>query len=818
MPGRVFPLVFLIVFAAHSQRPSHSLTFGGSGNDSINAVAADASGNIYVTGTTASFDFPLRNPFQAANRGTEIIYSADAGATWTPLGNPLPVTTPLSTPLLAVDPTNSQIVYAASATSICKSTNGGLKFTCVALNFASFQTALTSLIVDPQQPSTLYASATTNGGVFKSADAGQTWTNASAGLPSQGFIDSIVADPFHAGVLYAWAGGGGYVSTNGATSWSLSTLPWPKGTSVSGPSGPGFSFDPVTPGIIYGPNYLNNQFGVQKSADGGVTWTALNTPFSSCCVVPDPKVSGTIYTTASANNGPVFFWKSTDGGATWTSTELPPGASGPLVIDPANPLIMLSGAFRTIDGGQTWQPTNASRSIQPVFAASSNGVVYAAAPITSDAFLAKFLPDGQTLVFSTYLGGMGNDVGQSIALDAAGNIWIAGSTSSHDLPVTQGAFQGALKGTTNAFLAKFSSAGSLLAASYLGGSNTDTGLGIAIGPQGNPWLAANSNSPDFPQTAVGISTTFAPVGYAIELDSSAAHLMYSASSGGTFDSNGKGIAIDSAGNVTVTGSVYTAFPITTGAFHNGSPATYSPKAFVLKLSPSGQVIYSTYFGGSQAAPTPIGFLTGPENEHDYGIAVAVDAAGNAYVAGYTSAADFPTTPGAFQTSLAAGCPYPAFSDDTGLIGTISYYYVDDVFLIKLSPDGKTAIASTLLGGSCYDHPTSLALNQSGDVYVAGETDSINFPVASPVQGAPPTGDYVSFVSVFNPALSALTFSSYVYAGATPSVIPASGKSIYVAGATGAGAQSNPYSSFVTLLPTIATDGYLVMLEPPHPAH
>jgi len=816
VPTRVFPLAFLIVFAAHSQRTSNSLTFGGSGNDSINAAAVDSSGNIYVTGTTTSFDLPLRNAFQAANSGTEMIYSANAGATWTPLGNPL-VVTPLTSLSIAADPTNSQIIYAASGNTVCKSTNAGQQFQCVALTFASFQTSLTSLAVDPQQPSTLYASATTNGGVFKSTDGGQTWANASAGLPSQGFISSVAVDPFHSGVLYAWAGSGGYVSTNGAGSWTPSSMPWPANTSVSGPGGPSFTFDPVTPGIIYGPNYLTNQFGVQKSVDGGATWTPLNTPFSSCCVVPDPKVSGSIYTLASTNNTvPLLFWKSADGGATWTSYPFPGSVTGPLAVDPANPQIMLAAAFRSADGGQTWQPTNASRLIQPVFSNSSSGIAYAVAPVTSDAFLAKFLPDGQTLVFSTYFGGMGNDVGQGIALDASGNIWITGSTSSYDLPVTQGAFQGALNGATNAFLAKFSGAGQLLAASFLGGSNTDSGLGVAMSPQGNPWLTANSNSTDFPVTTRGIPTSATPIGYVTELNSSASQLLYSASAGGTFDSNGKGIAIDSSGNITLTGSLYAAFPVTAGAFHSGNLGTYTPKAFVLKLNPSGQVIYSTYFGGTQAAPTTDGFGGGPEGEHDYGIAVAVDAAGNAYVAGYTSASDFPITQGAYQTSLAGGCPYPALTVGTGLIGTFSYYYVDDVFVVKLSPDGKTAIASTLLGGSCYDHPTSLALSASGEVYVSGETDSANFPLVSPIQGPPPTRQFASFVSVFDSALSTLTFSTYLYAGATPSVAAGSGNSIHVAGAIGPGAQTIPDTGFPDYFPTVATDGYLVTLKPYRP--
>ena len=92
MPTRVFPLVFLIAFPRHSQRPSNNLTFGGSGNDSIHATTVDSAGNIYLVGTTASFDFPLRNAFQAANSGTELIYSVNAGATWTPLANPLVIT------------------------------------------------------------------------------------------------------------------------------------------------------------------------------------------------------------------------------------------------------------------------------------------------------------------------------------------------------------------------------------------------------------------------------------------------------------------------------------------------------------------------------------------------------------------------------------------------------------------------------------------------------------------------------------------------------------------------------------------------------
>jgi uncharacterized protein (TIGR03437 family) len=783
-------------------------SFGGSGNDSMRGVAVDASGNIYVVGTTFSFDLPLLNPFQAVNSGTQLIYSTDAGATWKPLSNPFASSTPSA---LAVDPTISSTLYVAAGNTACKSIDGGQHFHCVALAFASPQTSITSLAIDPRQPATLYASATTLGGVFKSIDGGQTWINSSSGLPSNGFIDSVTIDPFHPNILYAWAGRGGYVSLDGAGSWTPSSLPWPAGTGVGG--GVHFSFDPVTPGTIYGPGFVSNTLTVQKSTDGGQSWTQLSPPFSGCCVVPDPKLPGVLYTIAApASGGPVAFWKSQDGGSTWASTTLPAGAIGAIAVDPSDPRIIVAGGFRSTDGGNTFTTTNASRSIQAVFSPSAPNTVYATAPITSDAFVAKFLPDGKTLVFATYFGGMGNEVGNSIALDAGGNIWIAGTTSSVDLPVTPGAFQSTLKGSGNGFIAKLSNDGKLLAASYLGGSKQDATLGMAISPQGNPWLIGSWSSADFPLTtgSPAVPQQGLTDGVLSELDSSLAQLLFSTPVDGFFDVNGKGIAIDPLGNVTVTGSTYDAgFPVTAGVFHTGPPSRSIPKAFVLKTDSSGNSIYSTYFGGSQATGT----AQFPEGPHDNGIAVAVDGNGNAYIAGNTSSSDFPATAGAFQNTIAHSCTYPTFTINTGTIGTIADFFIDDSFVVKLSPDGK-AIYSTFLGGACYDLPTSIAVDTSGNVYVTGETDSQDYPLVSAVEGVPTLRLFASFVSALNPAGSALTFSTYLYAGAKPSVAAGSDGSIYVAGSTGLGAQTFPDSGFINPFPLTATDGYLAILRPP----
>jgi len=314
---RISLLAVLAVFSAFAQSPLKTFSFGGSGDDSANGLAVDSAGNIYVVGTTTSFDLPVVNAAQANNSGTQVIVSQDAGVTWKPLATPFPAATPLQPLVIAVDPTNSQTLYVSSGNSVCKSSDGGANFHCVALPLASgITTGVSSLVIDPAQTSTLYASATVPGSVYKTVNGGQTWTSASQGLPTNESIDSVTLDPFHSNVLYAWAGIGGYVSQDGAASWTRSSLPWPAGTTVSG--GLSFSFDPVTPGIIYGPAFVVNQVEFQKSSDGGKTWTIVNAPFSTCCVVTDPKVSGVLYALVRS-----ALWKSTDGGVTWNSPRSP---------------------------------------------------------------------------------------------------------------------------------------------------------------------------------------------------------------------------------------------------------------------------------------------------------------------------------------------------------------------------------------------------------------------------------------------------------------------------------------------------------------
>ncbi len=192
----------------------------------------------------------------------------------------------------------------------------------------------------------------------------------------------------------------------------------------------------------------------------------------------------------------------------------------------------------------------------------------------------------------------------------------------------------------------------------------------------------------------------------------------------------------------------------------------------------------------------------------------MDSAGNSYIAGNTNGTDFPVTAGSRQTTIAGGCPYPAFSDDTGLIGTISDYIVDDSFVVKLSPDGKNALYSTLIGGSCYDRPTDISVDAAGDLYIVGETDSQDYPLVAPVQGAPARVQYASFLTSLDPAGSTIRFSTYLYAGSEPSVAVTPNGSIYVGGDVGPGSQTAPFSGFVNPFPLVATDAYLAVLQVP----
>ncbi|HLJ50590.1 MAG TPA: SBBP repeat-containing protein [Bryobacteraceae bacterium] len=322
-----------------------------------------------------------------------------------------------------------------------------------------------------------------------------------------------------------------------------------------------------------------------------------------------------------------------------------------------------------------------------------------------DGFVLKLNPAGNTLIYSTFIGGSDTDEIYGLGLDAAGNIYVAGDTSSTNFPVMN-AYQNRLKGNPNAFVAKLDpTAKFLVYSTYLGGAQQDRAFDIAVDASGNAFVTGEAQSPDFPvlnaYQAVAKSnsdafvTKFQPNGT----------IAFSTFLGGTGSDKGFGIALDPQGNYYVAGETASSdFPTTNGAFQTGFGGFSD--AFVTKFSAAGGTpVYSTYVGGS---------LT------DGAFALAVDSLGQAHITGRVWSSDFPLA-NAFQTTFGGG-----FSDG---------------FVAKLNAAGSALIYSSYLGGRNEDNADNnagflgvggVAIDSNGDAYYTGRTDSENYPTTAGV--------------------------------------------------------------------------------------
>jgi hypothetical protein len=342
------------------------------------------------------------------------------------------------------------------------------------------------------------------------------------------------------------------------------------------------------------------------------------------------------------------------------------------------------------------------------------------------------------LVYSSYLGGSGFDQGYAIAADELGNAYVTGRTAAIDFPTTAGAFQ-TNYGGGDAFVAKLNPAGTaLIYSTYLNGAS---GNGIAVESDGSAYVTGDAYTTNFPTTVGAFQTV--PTGYDVfvtKLNPAGSALTYSARFGGNLDDFGRGIALDAGGNAYITGwtgcrSTPCTFP-TVNAFQP-EYAGGTNDAFVTKIDSSGSaLIYSTYLGGGDVINAT----------EDWGEAIAVDNAGSAYVTGYTFSPDFPVTSGAFDLSRA------------GL----------DAFVTKFAPDGASVNYSTFLGGPGRELGMGIAVDASGNAYVAGITESFDNPFTPVYDGFPVTsgafqtrGGFDAFVTKLNPKGSGLVYSTYL---------------------------------------------------------
>jgi hypothetical protein len=330
---------------------------------------------------------------------------------------------------------------------------------------------------------------------------------------------------------------------------------------------------------------------------------------------------------------------------------------------------------------------------------------------TRDAFVTKLSAAGNALVFSTYLGGSGVDVGYAIALTSASPqgpanaVVVVGDTTSTNLPVTNGVFQPRLGGSQDAFVAMLSPAGSTLTyLTYFGGSGVDHASSVKVGPSGGIFIGGYTWSTNFP-----VASAYQPAsgggqdGFVAKIvPTSTRNPVWSTYLGGHGGSVGapeevNALCLDSQNNIIVAGTTSSAnFPVTAGSFQ--STLGGESDGFISRFTNSGVLLQSTFLGGALS---------------DGIDAVAVDFHGYPYVTGFTSSLDFPVQ-------------HPLQNNNAGAV---------DAFVVKMNTNLSAITFGTYLGGSGSDTGNTIAVDSETSIIVAGQTGSGDFPIAGSLQNS-----------------------------------------------------------------------------------
>ena len=345
--------------------------------------------------------------------------------------------------------------------------------------------------------------------------------------------------------------------------------------------------------------------------------------------------------------------------------------------------------------------------------ASGNAYVLASAyDAEHNVLVLKVAPNGMVL-WNAYLGGSALDIGTGIDLDGAGDVYVTGWTDSADFP-TLNPLQGTLNGPRDAFVAKLSAQdGSLIYSTFFGGGYAEGANDIAVNGLGEIYLIGYTGSTDFPmvnpiQGALNTTYCFCDDAFVSKISADGSTLLYSTYLGGGFDDEGQSIGLDEGGNIYIAGNTKSNdFPTVNPI--QAANAGGLRDVFAARISADGSALdYSTYLGGE---------------EFDRVSRIAVDGAGNAYVAGTTRSVSFPTTPGAFQEQFAGGileCGSPPYEPLRNC---------DDLFVTKITPDGSGLAYSTYIGGNLDEEARGIALDGDGNAILAGYSVSAGFPPA-----------------------------------------------------------------------------------------
>ncbi len=788
----------------------YSTYLGGGGEDSGRGIAVDSTGNAYVAGITNSPDFSIRNAFQTtitgaaedafvakiSPDGTNLLYSSYLGGS--DIDQAFAIAIDFSGAAYvagSTSSTNFRIVSPAFQSSnasapndpnarfdvfVTKVRSDGLQLVySTYLGGAGFDEAY-GITVDTS--GNAYVTGTTTSTNFKTSNALQ---------PSNGGNSDVFVTKFNAQ----------------GSSLIFSTYVGGFGLDVAYDVAVSANTDVYITGHTFSTNYPISSNAFQESSRGNADAFVTLINASGNTIDYSTYLGGTqgdfgrgIAVDADAN---VYFTGRT------ASTDFP--TNGALQLNNRGNLDAFVVKLDTISSQLVYSTYlgGADDDLGFGIAIDSTGAAYVTGDTRStdfntrtplqaanrggiDAFVSKLSPVGSTLSYSTYLGGAGEDLALGIALDASGNAYITGFTSSNDF-TTQNPIQAISKGGLEVFVTKiFADASSIVFATYFGGNGSDVGNGIAVDSSGNCYVTGSTTSTNLPTR-----TPFQPVNrgtldaFVAKFNATGSQVIYSSYLGGSFGDVGRGIAIDLAGSAFITGTTFSDNFTTVSAFQ---PANRGQgDAFVSRVNAAGTaLLYSSFLGGGGA---------------DEGAGIAIDSSGNAYVVGNTASADFNTRnplqannrgqQDAFVTKVNSSGNALIYSTYiggqrgdvgnsiavdptgaahiTGSTGSFSDFPLQnpaqpayggsdlDAFVTKINPAGTALLASTYLGGNLAEVGNAIAIDSLGNIYVTGVTNSSNFPTVNPIQ-AQSRGGNEAFVTKLGPSGSALVYSTYLGGG------------------------------------------------------
>jgi hypothetical protein len=694
--------LFVTKFDPTGQALVYSTYLGGStGGEYSHGIAADATGNAYITGETTASNYPTSNAYQPA-------CAPGAGGCW-------------DTVLTKFNPSGSALVYSTYL--------GGNDIEYVDRPYdvqvdSSGNAYVTGFTGSTNFP-VLNAYQFTYGGqvdvfVSKFSAAGSLLYSTYLGGSNADIGGALALDP--SGSFYV---GGQTLSSNFPLLDPIqATLRGSEDAFVTKFNAGGQSLGYST--YLGGSNNREEYGVVGLAADGAGGVTLV----SSSSATDFPVTNA--YQPNNAGSYDVIVAKIQEGtpptatGTPPTQTATPTGSPTPLP-----PTLLYSTYFGSFERD----------SIQDVGQDGAGNIYVMGTTFEQDIdygdiYVAKFSPDGHTLLYRTILGGTRIDYGYGLSVDTAGNVTAVGIATSFDYPTVNAIQPTHRGGIYDGVLTKLNPAGSILFSTYLGGSGTDYAKRVATDAAGNVYVVGYTNSTNFPTTSGVFQTTNQGMydGYVTKITPNGSAIAWSTYLGGMYGDEVHDITLDAQGNIYLTGwTVSPNFP-TLNPFQPAL-SDNSGDAFVTKMNPQGTaLVYSTYLGGNNP----------PGPGEDNGQGIVVDATGAAYVTGYTQSPNFPVTSGAFQT-------------------TFRGYY--DAFVTKFTPAGNALAYSTFIGGTVNppygdDEAFDIAVDGAGQAHITGKTNSPDFPIVRAVQSQKADG-YDAFVSKLNAGGSGLVYSTYL---------------------------------------------------------